>query len=226
MRNLNIRLTFLGLAMLLLAACAKEKDPGNDDARVGGSRVVNFPSVQIKGERLIILDQGATYTDPGVTAKLKGQDVQATVTGTVNTATPGIYAINYSATSPDGYSASDWRTVVVISNSAQVTANDFSGTYERDNGVRVYWTKLARGVYEVDNPGGAGVGVGFKVILVNYDANRIRMPRQMAFDPSINGLNTISSNSEQYNPSTAPISVKYALTAGGYGTQVRNFIKL
>ena len=212
-------------ALIILASCSKDPVFTDNETNVGSSRVVYFPSVQIKGNRLIIIDQGGTFNDPGVEAKLKGTDVPATVSGTVNANVPGVYNLTYSASSPDGYAASDWRTVVVMSNSAQVSNNDFSGTYTRDNGVNVYWTKVARGVYQVDNPGGAGVGVGFIVTLVNYDANKISIPRQLAFDPSIGGLNTISSNSEEYNATAVPVTVKYALTAGGYGTQVRNFIK-
>jgi len=47
----------------------------------------------------------------------------------------------------------------------------------------------------------------------------------MAFDPSIGGMNVISSNSEVYNAGASPVTVQYALTAGGYGDQVRDFVK-
>ena len=137
-----------------------------------------------------------------------------------------MYELNYSASNPEGFSVSDFRTVVVISSSPDIDANDFSGSYNRAaTGVDAVWTKVGRGVYQVDNPGGAGVGVGFIVTLVNYEDDKISIPRQMAFDPSIGGMNVISSNSEVYNASANPVTVDYALTAGGYGAQLRNFVK-
>lgn len=225
MKQLIIRLTIVMFTASLLAACAKDVTFNNTDQQVGISKVVYFPSVKIKGDRLIIITQGAAYTDPGVDAKLNGQNAAVTTTGAVSANTPGVYNITYSANSPDGYSASDWRTVVVISNSTAVTNNDFSGTYARIGFANATWTKTARGVYALDNPGGAGVGVGFVVTLVNYDANKIAIPKQQAYDPSTDGLNTISSNSEIYRATATPITVDYALTAGGYGTQVRTFVK-
>jgi hypothetical protein len=226
MKQSIIRLTIILFTVSLLAACGKEPVFNNDDKKVGISRVVYFPSVAIKGERLIIINQGTAFTDPGVDAQLNGQAVNTTTTGSVNVNTPGVYNLTYSASSPDGYSASDWRTVVVMSNSAQVTNNNFSGTYQRPGFATATWTKTGRGIYTVDNPGGAPTtGVGFIVTLVNYDANKIAIPKQQAYDPSSDGLNTISSNSEVYRAGDTPVTVDYALTAGGYGTQVRNFIK-
>ena len=225
MKNIIIKFICISFGIVLLQACKKEPSFDYAPDTVGSSRVVYFPSVVIKGERTIIIDQGTAFTDPGVTAMLNGQPVTATASVTVNTNTPGVYNIEYAATSPDGFAASDWRTVVVMSTSAQVTNNNFAGMYKRDNGVNVPWTKAGRGIYNVENPGGATVGVGFIVKLVNYDGNKIAIPKQLAFDPSIGGLNTISSNSEVYNAGSVPISVKYALSAGGYGTQVRNFTK-
>jgi Domain of unknown function (DUF5011) len=225
MKNLIIKFFCLSLSIVLLQACSKEPTYDDTDDMVGSSKVVYFATVAIKGERLMIIDQGSTFTDPGVTAELNGQPVAAPVSGTVNVNVPGVYVLEYTATNPEGFSASDWRTVVVMSTSAQVTNNNFAGTYVRDNGVKAFWTKTGRGVYTVDNPGGAGVGVGFLVTLVNYEGNKIAIPQQLAFDPSIGGLNTVSSASEVYNASAVPVSVKYAFLAGGYGSQVRNFIK-
>ncbi|PWT95418.1 MAG: hypothetical protein C5B52_17895 [Bacteroidetes bacterium] len=228
MKQSIIKLFTVCLGVVFAMGCAKEPSFNYPEGTVGSSKIVYFPSVQITGDRLIIMDQGGTYTDPGVEAKLNGQDVQYTTTGTVDPATPGIYDLVYSASSPDGYSASDWRTVVVMSSGTQIETNDFSGTYKRhnpDNGVASTWTKTGRGVYNVDNPGGAAVGAGFVVVAVNYEGDKIAIPHQQAFDPSINGLNTISSNSEQYNKGDAPINYQWALTAGGYGTQLRFFVK-
>jgi hypothetical protein len=220
-----LKILIIASVVAVLPGCAKEPSFNYKDGTVGISKIIFFPSVQIKGDRLIIIDQGAAFADPGVDAKLNGQDVAVTTSGSVDAATPGVYDLLYSASSPDGYSASDWRTVVVISTAAQIASNDFSGTYLRTGFTTSTWTKTGRGVYAVDNPGGAGVGAGFVVVVVNYEGNKIAIPHQQAFDPSINGLNTISSNSEVYNAGAIPITYSWALTAGGYGTQLRTFTK-
>ena len=226
MKQSIIKLFIVCTGVVFVMGCAKDPSFNYAEGTVGSSKIVYFPSVAIQGDRLIIMDQGGTYTDPGVEAKLNGQDVPVTTTGTVDPATPGVYDIEYSAQSPDGYSASDWRTVVVISTDAAIDANDFTGDYKRDlTGTISAWTKTGRGVYTVDNPGGAGVGAGFIVVVVNYDGDKISIPHQQAFDPSINGLNTISSNSEEYIKTPAPVNYQWALTAGGYGTQLRFFVK-
>ncbi|HWJ92380.1 MAG TPA: immunoglobulin-like domain-containing protein [Flavisolibacter sp.] len=208
-----------------LISCNKDDNDFNyPEGTVGHSKIVYFPAVAIKGEHLIILKQGDSYTEPGVTATLNGQTAQFTTTGTVNTAVPGVYNLTYESKNPEGYAASDWRTVVVIGN--DVAANDFSGTYLRAaTGVTSTWTKIAPGVYEVDNPGGAGVGVGYKVIAVNYTGNKIRVPKQFAMDPSSGSTGIVSTTSETYNATATPPSYSWIFLAGGYGTGLRTFTK-
>ena len=206
------------LIAFILFGCAKEEEVNNTPEKVGISRVVVFPTIETNGNRLVILNQGATYTEAGATAKLGEETAQYTTEGTVNTATPGVYDLTYTAANPDGFTASDFRTVVVIGN--DVTANDLSGTYLRAaTGVTSTWTKTAKGVYTVENPGGASVGVGLTAIAVNYTGNKIAIPQQISPD-----LGLVSSGSEDYNP-TPPATIKYSLFAGGYGTALRTFVK-
>ena len=75
------------------------------------------------------------------------QPADVTTTGSVNTSVPGVYDLTYTAKNDQGYTASEWRTVVVIGD--DVSGNDFSGTYIRTNptGVNSTWTKVADGVY-------------------------------------------------------------------------------
>ena len=217
---------FLLCPMFIFLACNKDPDFNYPEGTVGSSKIIYYPSVAIKGEKLVIINQGEAYVDSGATAILNGENIEPVVTGEVDSNTPGVYVLNYSASNPEGFSAADFRSVVVMSTDPQLDANDFSGNYTRSaTGVDAVWTKIGRGVYQVDNPGGAGVGVGFIVTLVNYEGNKISIPQQLAFDPSIGGLNTISSNSEEYESESVPVKVHYALTAGGYGDQLRDFVK-
>ncbi|MEO5996770.1 MAG: immunoglobulin-like domain-containing protein [Chitinophagaceae bacterium] len=212
-------LTFL---LFPFVSCNKEDDIIQNDTQVGISKIVYFPTIAIKGERFIILKQGDTYKDAGATALLNGQPTAFTV-ATVNTATPGVYELTYLAANPQGYTASDWRTVIVIGN--DVTANNFSGTYQRAaTGVSSKWTKTANGIYEVDNPGGAATGVGYKVVVVNFQGNKIKIPKQIASDPT-GAPGIVSSTTETYNAAATPISYSWIFLAAGYGTGSRTFAK-
>ena len=208
------------ISVLIISSCAKKEEFNNNDQHVGkNSRIIYFPSVTIKGDRLIILDVGASFTEPGVTAVLNNEPVTFTTTGSVNTASPGVYVLEYGAANQEGYTASDWRTVVIIGN--DVAANDFSGTYNRAvTNVNSTWTKTANGVYTVENPGGAGVGAGLEVIAVNYQGNKIAIPRQISPD-----FGEVSSGNETYTPTPLPAKYSWSFFAGGYGTQLRTFIK-
>ncbi|HVG15497.1 MAG TPA: immunoglobulin-like domain-containing protein [Chitinophagaceae bacterium] len=211
------RLQYFLFLSLLVIGCAKEENVKITDSEVGHSRIVFFPSIAIKGEHLIILQQGSTFTDPGAAATLNAAAAQFSVAGTVTTATPGVYNLVYEAKNAEGYSATDFRTVVVIGN--DVAAKDLSGKYLREaTGVTSTWTKTGPGVYSIENPGGAAVGVGLKAIAVNYTGNKIAIPKQISPD-----LGQISTSTESYDPATG--TIKYALAAGGYGAALRTFVK-
>jgi hypothetical protein len=227
MKQLTIQIGLIILGVVLLQACAKEPSFDYPEGYVGRSKVVNFPSVAIKGERLIIQNQGVAYTEAGAEAALQGQPVTYTTTGSVNINEPGVYELTYSASSPDGYSASDFRTVVIMSTATDVTNNNFAGTYHRElTGLNSTWTKTGRGLYEVENPGASAAGAGFVVKLVNYKGTSISIPRQQVYDPSIDGLNVIKSTSEVYRATAVPVTVDWILLAGGYGNGLRTYTKL
>lgn len=211
-----ISIIFSLFLMSVLFSCNKT-DFNYPPGTVGKSKIVYFPSVTIKGDRLVIINQGSTFTDPGVDALLNGTAVQFTTTGNVDANTPGIYDLAYSAMNPEGYSASDWRTVVVIGN--DVSSNDFSGVYLRPaTGITSTWSKIKDGVYSVENPGGSS-GVGKTVIAVNYTGTKIAIPHQVSPD-----FGEVSSSNETYNLNMPP-TYSWVFHAGGYGTALRTFVK-
>lgn len=202
----------------LSISCNKESI-NSTDTTVGHSRIVFFPTLTTKGDRLIILKQGDTYTDQGATATLNGQANPFATSGTVDPSKPGIYVLNYSTKNSEGFSATDYRTVAVIGN--DVTANNFSGTYARyvgsaPNGQTSTWTKTANGVYTVVNPGGA---TGVTVTAVNYSGNIIAIPQQQT------SAGTFSSQGGVYTPTAVPPQYQWVIINAGYGTAVRIFIK-
>jgi hypothetical protein len=215
---MKIKISLILLVAILAGASCNKSDFNYPAGKVGISKIIYFPAVSTIGARLTVIPQGASFTDPGVNATLAGKPITPTITGSVDPTTPGVYVINYSASNPQGFSAADFRTVVVIG--PDVSANDFSGTYLRAaTGVTSTWTKDSSGVYTVENPGGAAAGVGGTVTVVNFSGSMISIPQQISPD-----YGEVSSSSETYDP-TAPATYSWIFHAGGYGTGLRTFTK-
>ena len=215
-------ISYIGLAILSTILFSCNKDSFNyKPGYVGISKITYFPAINTNGDHLVIIKQGDAYTDQGATAKLNGADFKYQTTGTVDSNTPGVYSISYSGTNPDGFSASDFRTVVVIGN--DVSGNDFSGKYARtSNGSVAIWTKVSNGVYTVSNPGGAP-GTNLIVTVVNYTGKKITIPKQPAND----GTLTSSASEATVSGTVAGTLAQYSMIIvnGGYGASLRTFVK-
>jgi len=75
----------------------------------------NAPILRFNGDKAITLALNDTYIELGVTAKDDVDDtVQVIVSGSVDTATTGVYSITYTATDSDGNEASITRTINVV----------------------------------------------------------------------------------------------------------------
>ena len=211
-----LSLTFI---IMMLASCNKKDDFNYPPGTVGSSRITYFPTMTLQGEDYVAVPVGSTFTDPGVDAEAAGETIQYTTDGTVDTNTPGVYTLTYTAFNKDGFSASVSRYVAVYSTDASAQDNDFSGTYLRAaTGASSTWVKLAPGVYKVDNPGGA-VGVNLVVFTFNPTGNVIHIPTQISNDG-----NTTTSSDEVYTPGT-PASYVIKIINPGYGTGLRSFVK-
>lgn len=213
---------FIPLLYCLLAglftACNKD-DIHNTEDKVGISRVTRFPVLTLNGDRYMTIEVGGTFTDPGITATEGGADIPYTTEGSVNTGEVGVYDITYSAVNKDGFPASLTRTVVVYSTESSAAGNDLSGTYVRSlNGVESVWTKIAPGVYTVQNPGGAP-GVNLTVVVFNRTGNTIHMPEQTISDGT-----AMSSAQEDYSAGP-PATYTWQILNPGYGTALRTFVK-
>lgn len=212
-------ISLIGLVILSMMIYSCKKDSFiYPDGTVGISKITYFPILTLKGERYVTIAKGSAYTEAGVTAKEGATDITPKTTGTVNTATPGVYTLTYSAENKDGFAASVVRTVIVYSTDAGAAAQDLSGNYARNtNGSIAKWTKIAPGVYRIFNPGGAP-GTNLTVIAFNSTGYSIKIPSQISSD----GLTTSSSN---VNVSGMPNSYSWTILNPGYATSVRTFIK-
>ena len=131
------------------------------------SKVTPIVLMDMAGDAMIEVALGATYQDPGCTATYMGKDYTAKMEvdglGAVNTNAPGLYPINYSCTTPDGYTYEAQRVVAVcnpkVKYKAAGTFFTAAGTKRVDaNGVEqtyaksvVNVTQLASGLVKVDD---------------------------------------------------------------------------
>ncbi len=226
MKKVNLFLCFL-ISMVTMLSCNKKDDFNYPAGKVGSSTLVFFPSITINGSNIMSISKGGTFTDPGATAILGTTSVPYTTSMTIGLTTAvGVYTIIYTASNAQGNTATAWRMVNVAPASVVsdpiASTNDLSGTYARtSNSVTSTWTKIATGVYWVENPGGATAGAGAHVVAVNYSGNTISIPAQNA--PELGG-NT-SSTDEAYAPVPAPATYSWKIVNAGYGHALRTFVK-
>lgn len=131
------------------------------------SKVTPIVLMDMAGDATIEVALGTTYQDPGCTATYMGKDYTAKMEvdglDAVNTNAPGLYPINYSCTTPDGYTYEAQRVVAVcnpkVKYKAAGTFFTAAGTKRVDaNGVEqtyaksvVNVTQLASGLVKVDD---------------------------------------------------------------------------
>jgi hypothetical protein len=211
------------LAVAFLFSC-KQEDIVQTKDQVGISKVTYYPILTLLGDEYIVLASGSAFTDPGATAEAGGVTVDVSVSGTIDSNTPGVYLLTYVAVNKDGFSASVNRFVVVYSTDASAAANDFSGSYARtSNGQIAVWTKIAPGVYMVLNPGGAA-GTSLTVIAFNPTGYIINVPSQPSSDGSITSCTNADGGSDVIMDNSTNTYAWHVVNPG-YGTALRTFVK-
>ena len=109
----------LMVSLIFLFSCEKETE--------GISRITEYATFDMQGADFMFVTANSTFTDPGVTARQGETDLPVDIKGTVNTAVPDVYTIQYSATNSDGFPASVQRIVAVV---AALPTADLSGNYQ------------------------------------------------------------------------------------------------
>lgn len=160
-------------ALLLMGACKKETTKNV-------SKTLKVPLIELNGDAYMSVDVGSTYTDQGAkyfTEDGQEQSITASVND-VNTAVPGIYFVTYEQESESGIFHTVATRIVAVAYRGNTV--DYSGTYLRAaTGVNAYVTRLAPGLYKVQNPGGATGGhTGVIVYFVETAANTFAGPLQ------------------------------------------------
>jgi len=211
MKKINKYIWIAVLPLLLVASCKKETTK-----HVSKTVKVSFPTIALNGSPIVIVAVGANYTDAGakLTDDITGQikDIQPT-SSNVNTATPGLYIVTFSASNANGFETSESR-VVAVTNVSGTT--DVSGVYTRPaTGLTCTITKLSNGVYKVQNPGGAGVGVNTVVYFVETSPGVFVCPPQ----PTDAGIMSV------LNIHFTATGATWNVSNPTYGTGLRTFVK-
>lgn len=134
----------------------------DDNDELTDSRLTYYPVLEMAGDEVVEVPIGTTYVEAGCTATINGEDVPVEISGDVDSSTPGIYYVTYTATNSDGFSKSVERTVAVCDPSittdisgAKVLQNgshrNYGGTITGFDGYTVKITKAAPGIFYVDD---------------------------------------------------------------------------
>ena len=73
---------FYSLLAVLFVACNKDEIHNTED-QVGISKVTHFPVLTLNGDRYMTIEEGGTFTDPGIIATEGGAPIPYTTDGSV-----------------------------------------------------------------------------------------------------------------------------------------------
>jgi len=195
MKRIHKAILLLFFSAFTFSGCEKELDTE------GISRLTFFADFDMKGDAVVTLVKGETFTDLGVTAEEKGQTLTVTkkVVGSpfivpgktqpsdvtylneLDTNVPGVYVIYYSAKNSDGYVSSVKRYVFVLDKEAD-PAIDLSGEYKSGSSPVSTISKVADGVFYATNIWGGGSTVKIGAYIICTDAANVQVPQQESAD--------------------------------------------
>lgn len=92
------------------------------------STVTQYAEFEVTGGPYLYVDLGSSFEDPGVIATAGENVLDVEISGTVDTSTPGVYILEYSAVNEDGFPATTTR-YVAVGDQEVAFGRDLSGTY-------------------------------------------------------------------------------------------------
>lgn len=203
-------ITYLALVVLTLASC--------DIADPIESEITEYANFEMTGDSFIYWQVGTPFVDPGVMATAGGEELEVEISGSVDSQTPGVYNLTYSAVNSDGFPASVSR-LVAIGDKEVAFNRDLSGAYltgTRSNTVTI----TSPGVYQNSD---VLPNNGISVFMVDLGNGSLIIPSQpsrfgsVAADPTVNADSFGVLNSES--------SFTLSLKIGGNPIFVRTFLK-
>lgn len=210
----KIIIILFALSFMAYAGCRKRDD------QVSKVVDVTYPTINLNGDKFVSLAVGESYTDPGAVSidDISGEqtNLPEAESSNLDVNTPGVYYMLYSAKNANGYIKNEVRYIAVTDYNDAV---DISGTYLRSGTpIEVNISKVGKSFYKNADMGGAGLSDAIYIAIINDST----ITGGVQFSESLGS--EISTNSESLNLND-PYTIKYALDAAGYGTQVRTFVK-
>jgi hypothetical protein len=214
----------LFLAMAFLYGC-------DEESTEGVSKITYYAEITLTGDQWNSIPQGGTWAEPGVKATEEGAEIEVKTGGdVVNPNVPGVYTVEYTAVNRDGFPATEYRYVGVIS--PDVVGTDLTGKYKRDLGDQgistVTKVEGKPNLYRTDNIGGVKEpGPATTVYFYHYaigvdpeteeEFGYLGVPYQLvAGNPFYAENATVDGDGSAYH---------WVVINPGYGTALRNFNK-
>ena len=136
--------------LLSVSSCQKKL------ASEGLTSITYYPVITLEGGS-VVMSVGATYSEPGYSALLNGEDVtkDVKVSDNIDNTTFGNYTVTYSIVNSDGFSSSTSRDVMVVNENS--FANFYYSEVRNATGTRHYYDapitieELGNGNYEISD---------------------------------------------------------------------------
>lgn len=205
----------MAASLISISACKKDKD---DVSKVVDT---SYPTVQLNGDKYVTLNVGQAYSDPGALSVDDVSGAQTSIMADANTldvSDPGLYYMSYTAINANGYKTASGRYIAVTNYNDGI---NLEGTYLREaTGAEVHVTRVSRGMYMVDDMGGAGLPDAIYFTMIDENSFEIGPQISESIGAEIDGGN------EELIIDGGDTILRYSLDAPGYGTAVRTFIKI
>jgi hypothetical protein len=203
------------LAIVVFVAACKKKE--NQISKVAP---VSAPTITFTSSQFISIPVGGTLPDIGITAydSVLHEVDKVNDTGAVDVNTEGLYVKTAYTRNSNGYTTTSAVYIAVTNISA---STDISGTYVRlSNGQPINVTKMATGLYWIDNVGGVPPPSDaiIPVAMAQLSDGSFIAPSQ----PSTEGA--VSADDIQFTPGP-PDTIRYIVDNPAFGASVRTFVK-
>lgn len=171
----NIKSLLVLFVFAALVSCNKDKESE------GKYTITYYPEIEILGDKVLSTIAGEAFEDPGAVATENGEEIEYTVSGSVNVNEPGLYTLTYTAYNKDGFAKSETRDVFVIPGEVVPGSPSLVGSYLRTaNGRTSKVTAVAPGVYWMTDVWGSATSGGnplpIGAYLMSIDGEEIVMP--------------------------------------------------
>ncbi|HXS36385.1 MAG TPA: hypothetical protein VN721_06765 [Flavipsychrobacter sp.] len=214
------KIAVLFLVVFCILGCKKKYNAVSQVVRV------STPTVTLTGSLYYSIPVGGSLPTISATAydSVYKQSLPVTIDkSTLDNSTPGLYIVQIVATNQYGYKGSANVYVGVTNVPA---AENLAGQYLRGaTGAIVNVSKLATGMYLTDNFGGvdttASPGFNFSAVFVQTSDTTIDFGA--SGQPTADGTLIVTDASLTTVPGDTSFS--YKVTASGFGTSLRTFVK-